>query len=153
MLTAKADRLYLDIDRTAKFTAFQFDVTLPKGTELLGVKLGSAITDHQLTFVKRGDGQYRVVGLSMSNQVIDAASSRLIQLQLSDPTADRNVQVSNVLFVNPQAKDATGIGQRPTVSDTQDGGYYDMNGRYMGTDKQQLSKGMYIKNHKKVIVK
>ncbi len=152
-LTAKADRLYLDIDRTEKFTAFQFDVTLPKGTELLGVKLGSAITDHQLTFVKRGDGQYRVVGLSMSNQVIDAASSRLIQLQLSDPTADRNVQVSNVLFVNPQAKDATGIGQRPTVSDTQDGGYYDMNGRYMGTDKQQLSKGMYIKNHKKVIIK
>ncbi len=66
-LTANADRIYLDIDQVEQFTAFQFDLTLPEGTELVGVKLTAGTTDHQLTFTKHGDGQYRGVGLSMSN--------------------------------------------------------------------------------------
>jgi len=151
-LTAAANRVSVGVERVEQFTAFQFDVTLPEGTELVGVKLSTGVTDHQLSFQKRGDGQYRVVGLSMSNEVCYSPDGNQLQLQLSGATGSDGVRVSNMLFVNPVAKDATGIRQ-PTAGAVQDGGYYDLNGRYMGTDRRQLSKGMYIKNHKKVIIK
>ncbi len=75
-----------------------------------------------------------------------------MQLQVSGSTGTSDVKVSDMLFINPRLNGNTSVGQ-PLKANDADGGYYDLNGRYLGKDKQQLGKGLYIKNHKKVIIK
>lgn len=151
-LTKQNNRIYMGIDREGVFTAFQFDVTLPEGVELLGASLAKGGTNHQLTFVKRGDNQYRVVGLSMTNEVFAASDGHLIQLQLSDSSAAGMAKVSNVLFINPVAKDATAIREHRSGEGDEDS-IYNLKGQYLGKDRQKLGKGIYVINGKKVYIK
>jgi hypothetical protein len=151
-LTKQNNRIYMGIDREGVFTAFQFDVTLPEDVELLGASLATGGTNHQLTFVKRGDNQYRVVGLSMTNEVFAASDGHLIQLQLSDSSAAGMAKVSNVLFINPVAKDATAIREHRSGEGDEDS-IYNLKGQYLGKDKQKLGKGIYVINGKKVYIK
>ena len=151
-LTKQNNRIYMGIDREGVFTAFQFDVTLPEGVELLGASLATGGTNHQLTFVKRGDNQYRVVGLSMTNEVFAASDGHLIQLQLSDSSAAGMAKVSNVLFINPVAKDATAIREHRSGEGDEDS-IYNLKGQYLGKDRQKLGKGIYVINGKKVYIK
>ena len=151
-LTKQNNRIYMGIDREGVFTAFQFDVTLPEGVELLGASLATGGTNHQLTFVKRGDNQYRVVGLSMTNEVFAASDGHLIQLQLSDSSAAGMAKVSNVLFINPVAKDATAIREHRSGEGDEDS-IYNLKGQYLGKDRQKLGKGIYVINGKKMYIK
>ena len=152
-LEAQANSLTMGIDGSAQYTAFQFDVTLPEGTTLEGVRLASGATNHQLAYQKVSDNTYRVVGLSMTNQQLSAANGRLVQLQLSGNADESNVKMSNVLFVGQPASDATAIRNHVTDGAADNGAIYDLNGRYVGNDRRQLSKGIYIINHKKVNIK
>jgi surface protein len=152
-LTAQSNRMYMGIDKEGRFTAFQFDVTLPEGTELEGVSLASASTNHQLSFQKRQGNTYRVIGLSMTNEQLAAANGRLVQLQLSDNAGEKNVKMSNVIFVGQPATDATAIRNYVSDGAADRDAIYDLNGRYVGTDKSRLTKGIYIINHKKVNIK
>ena len=151
-LTKQNNRIFMGIDREGVFTAFQFDVTLPEGVELLGASLATGGTNHQLTFVKRGDNQYRVVGLSMTNEVFAASDGHLIQLQLSDSSSAGMAKVSNVLFINPVAKDATAIREHRSGEGEEDS-IYNLKGQYLGKDRQKLGKGIYVINGKKVYIK
>ena len=125
---------------------------MPEGVELLGASLATGGTNHQLTFVKRGDNQYRVVGLSMTNEVFAASDGHLIQLQLSDSSAAGMAKVSNVLFINPVAKDATAIREHRSGEGDEDS-IYNLKGQYLGKDRQKLGKGIYVINGKKVYIK
>ena len=151
-LTKQNNRIFMGIDREGVFTAFQFDVTLPEGVELQDASLATSGTNHQLTFVKRGDNQYRVVGLSMTNEVFAASDGHLIQLQLSDSSAAGMAKVSNVLFINPVAKDATAIREHRSGEGDEDS-IYNLKGQYLGKDRQKLGKGIYVINGKKVYIK
>ncbi len=152
-MEAQANSLAMGIDGNAPYTAFQFDVTLPEGTTLEGVRLANKATNHQLAFQKVGENTYRVVGLSMTNQQLSAANGRLVQLQLSGNADERNVTMNNVLFVGQPATDASAIREHVTDGTADNGAIYDLNGRYVGNDRRQLSKGIYIINHKKVNIK
>ena len=151
-LTADANHIYMGIDQAQQYTAFQFDIDLPEGTSLVDVRL-SGNTDHQLSFVKRGDNQYRVVSLSMSNEVFSPTNGHLIQLQVSNMAGEDNVKFSNMLFVTPAGNTVTGIDECLNATMATDDNIYDLNGRYVGNDRRQLSKGIYIINHKKVNIK
>ena len=150
-MTADADYIYLGIDQPERFTATQFDVTLPEGMELVGVRLASATTDHQLSFVKRGENEYRVIGLSMSNATFCSLNGQLIKLEVSGQAVDSDVKVSNVLFVTPTATVMTSIDKCLNTAKVADDSLYDLKGQRVS--KQQLGKGIYIMNHKKVIIK
>ena len=152
-LTADANHIYMDIDQAQQYTAFQFDMSLPEGMSLDGVKLASGITDHQVSFVKRSENEYRVVGLSLSNEVLRSADGHLIQLQVSNTASEDHVKVSNVLFVTPAGKTVTGIDEHLNTTMTTDGNIYNLKGEKLGLSRQQLGKGIYIMNHKKVIFK
>ena len=152
-LEANANSLTMGINGSEEYTAFQFDVTLPEGTTLEGVRLASKATNHQLAYQKVGDNTYRVVGLSMTNQQLSAAGGRLVQMQLSGTADESNVTMSNVLFVGQPATDATAIRNHVADGAADRGAIYDLNGRYVGNDRRQLSKGIYIINHKKVNIK
>ena len=153
LLETQANSLTMGISGSAAYTAFQFDVTLPEGTTLEGVRLTNKATNHQLTYKKVGEKTYRVVGLSMTNQQLSAANGRLVQLQLSGNADERSVTMSNVLFVGQPATDATAIRNHVTDDAADRDVIYDLNGRYVGNDRQKLSKGIYIINHKKVNIK
>lgn len=152
-LTAEANQIYLGIDQAQKYTAFQFDVSLPEGMSLVDVKLASGMTDHQVSFLKQGGNQYRVVGLSLTNTLLNAADGRLVELKVSNTAGAERVQISNVLFVTPAAKTITGIGECVNSSDTNNGDTYNLKGEKIGQSRQQLGKGIFIKNYKKVIMK
>jgi len=152
-LEANANSLTMGISGSAPYTAFQFDVTLPEGTTLEGVRLANNATNHQLAYQKVSGNTYRVVGLSMTNQQLSAAGGRLVQMQLSGNADESKVKMSNVLFVGQPATDATAIRNHATDGTADNGAIYDLNGRYVGNDRRQLSKGIYIINHKKVNIK
>ena len=152
-ITADADYFYLAIDQPERFTATQFDVTLPEGMELVDAKLSSPTTDHQLSFVKRGENEYRVIALSMSNATFRSMNSQLIKLKVSGSAVDCDVKLGNVLFVTPTAMVMTSIDKCLNTVKAADDSLYDLNGCKMDKNKQQLDKGIYIMNHKKVIIK
>jgi surface protein len=150
-ITADAENIYLGIDQPERFTAMQFDVTLPEGVELANVRLTSATTDHQVSFVKRGENEYRVIGLSLSNATFRSLDGQLLKLQTSGSAVDSNVKMSNVLFVKPSGKTVTGIeAVNSSMSNVQRGTWYNLKGQRVS--KQQLGKGIYIMNHKKVVI-
>ena len=150
-MTADADYIYLGIDQPERFTATQFDVTLPEGMELVDARLASATTDHQLSFVKRGNNEYRVIGLSMSNTTFRSMNGQLIKLEVSGSAVDSDVKMSNVLFVTPTATVMTSIDKCLNTAKAADDSLYDLKGQRLSN--QQLGKGIYIMNHKKVIIK
>ena len=150
-MTADANYIYLGIDQPERFTATQFDVTLPEGMELVDARLASATTDHQLSFVKRGNNEYRVIGLSMSNTTFRSMNGQLIKLEVSGSAVDSDVKMSNVLFVTPTATVMTSIDKCLNTAKTADDSLYDLKGQRLSN--QQLGKGIYIMNHKKVIIK
>jgi hypothetical protein len=89
----------------------------------------------------------------MNNEVFRPTNGHLIQLQVSNMAGEDHVKVSNVLFVTPSGNTVTGIGEGLNATMATDDSIYDLNGRYVGNDRRQLSKGIYIINHKKVNIK
>ena len=152
LLTSEENSIYMGIDQAQQYTAFQFDIDLPEGMSLVDVKL-PGMTDHRLSYVQRGANQYRVVALSMSNEMLRPTNGHVIQLQVSNTAGESNVKVSNVLFVTPFSKTVTGIGECLNTTMATDGNIYNLRGEKIGKPKQQLGKGIYIMNHKKVIIK
>jgi hypothetical protein len=157
-LTASEDGLLIGIDRANRFTSFQFDVEVPQGTDLLDVTWNGN-TKHSLQFARIGENRYRVVALSMSSAPLPASDEALLCLQLSG-IPDGNVWVGNVLFVTPEGKAlrlngdtmnmTTGI---QGISHTQGEQIYDISGRQLDKKREQLGKGVYIINNKKVVIK
>ena len=147
------NNIYLGVDQAERFTAFQFDVQLPERVELTNVKLASGITGHQLQFVKHEGNKYRVVGLSFSNKTLVSSDGKLIQLQVSAPIGLNDVVIDKILFATKANTVITGIGERQAYEESKDDVIYDLKGQMMGRSKQKLSKGVYIINRKKVIIK
>ena len=101
--------------------------------------------------MKRGENEYRVIGLSLSNATFRSLDGQLLKLQTSGSAVDSDVKMSNVLFVTPSNKTVTGIGEHLNTAKATDTNLYDLKGQRVS--KQQLGKGIYIMNHKKVIIK
>jgi hypothetical protein len=149
----ESSNICLGIDQAERFTAFQFDVQLPEGVELTNVKLASDRTNHQLQFVKHKGNKYRVIGLSFCNETLASADGQTILLQVSTPIGLTDVVIDKILFVTKANRVITGIEERQTHEELKNGVIYDLKGQKMGQSKQQLSKGVYIINRKKVIIK
>ena len=152
-LKAEANNIYLSIDEAERFTAFQFDITLPESVKLTGVELAAGTTDHMLKFVKLRGNRYRVVGLSFTNELLATSDGKLIMLQVSDAVIENDVSIDNVLFVTPSNKVVTHIGGIEYNQQAEDDTIYNLSGQKLNVKRQQLSKGVYIINHKKVIIK
>ena len=150
---AEGNGISLAIDEAERYTAFQFDLKLPEGVELTSVKLASDIPDYLLRFVKHQGNRYRVIGLSLSNEVLSTVDGQLIKLLVSDSVDETDVSIDNVLFVTPSNKVVTHIGGIEYNQQAEDDTIYNLSGQKLNVKRQQLSKGVYIINHKKVIIK
>lgn len=157
-LKTDENRLLFGVDNTSRFTSFQFDVEVPQGVDLLGVKWNGDENQRVLQFAKNGDNHYTVVGLSMSSVPLAECAEGLLMLNFAG-NANGEVNINNVLFVTPQGKAmrfsssgvniATGING---ISFSQDEKIYDLSGRQLSVKREQLGKGVYIINNKKVVV-
>lgn len=158
LLTADENRVLFDIDQADRFTSFQFDVEVPQGASLLGVEWNGKAS-HSLQFAKNGENRYTVVALSMSNAPLPVFGGSLVRLHLAG-AANGEVRFDNILFVTSEGKASRFNGGTMNlttgilgVSYTQGEQIYDISGRQLNMKREQLSKGVYIINNKKVVIK
>ena len=158
-LSAEQDHIYIGVDQAERFTAFQFDIILPDGVSPSDVKLTSISSAHRLMFARCYSNIYRVVGFSMNNSTFPSVDDKFVDIQLTD-VANGVISVINVLFVRPDlqktifaggALGTTAIENIEIDSEATD--IYNLKGQKLDNNRKQLDKGVYIINHKKVIIK
>ena len=150
------------LNNPTAYTAFQMDVTLPQGVSLEKVQLtGRAALSHAVSASQQADGSYRIVGFSMANEPFTGGSGDLLTLSLQGDAQSEApaIAVGNVQFVTASGiqhnlagieayGEATGIDAIHNSQFTMDN-YYNLNGQRVASP----SKGIYVVNGKKMVVK
>ena len=97
------------------------------------------------------------MALSMSSTPLKASANGLLELDL---TNGDDVQIDNILFVTPKGEAVQfGALSDNIVTDIKSVGtsdaeeIYDLSGRKMNVRREQLPRGIYIINQKKVVIK
>lgn len=149
----------IDVDGANRFTAFQFNVEVPDGAEITKVTLADGSDSHQLLFKKTDRNHYKVIGLSLANDLLHSTNQGLIDINLSGQSGGRIV-ISDILFVNPQSAKTyfgSAVTDMPTginsLTIEQDEVIFDLSGRRLNKQRNQLGRGVYIINGKKVMIK
>ena len=156
-MESSSEGMTVSIERPERFTSFQMDVEVPVGVALTGARLTNNESGHNVLYSKIGENQYRLMALSMSSTPLKASANGLLELDLTD---GGDVQIGNIMFVTPQGEavlidalsdnvvtDINSIG----ISEVEE--IYDLSGRKMNVRREQLPKGVYIINQKKVVIK
>jgi len=157
-LAASIEGLTVNVADAGRFTSFQMDVEAPRGVKVTGARLTANGTDHIVKYAQVGENRYRVMAISMGSTPLAASADGLLEVNLSD---GGDVTVDGILFVTAQGEavrfaaqslnTATGIAD--ITSALKDGAVYDLSGRKVNAVGNQLPKGVYIVNQKKVVVK
>jgi hypothetical protein len=152
------DNIRLEIADAGKFTAFQFDVEVPEGTELTDVVLTGSEDTHINRFDRIGENSYRVMAVSLENNPLRTTTQGLLRLTLSgdsrfaviDNIKFVTTQGESVLFAVSQKESATGIKE---IGTRKDDVIYNISGSRVNAARENLPKGTYIINNTKVIIK
>ena len=162
LLKSGNNTLSFCLDGETDFTAFQFVMEVPEDTNVSAMRLnGNRKHGHQLIYNKVSDGTYRVVALSVSNNIFEGSEGELLGISLDGVPTD-DICIRDIHFVNTAGKDftydklvlgydnETGLEGICTESLQKDGNaIYDLQGRQRTT----LQPGINIVNGKKIMVK
>ena len=154
--------LSLNLCSPVKYTAFQFDLTLPDISEVELAQLSQRATrGHQLVYNKIGENTYRFASISFNSAPFTGSEGTIINIQTGASDPD-DIVVRNIKFVsldgaihsfdNVEYAMPTGIvemQQEGRSAAFEDGVYYNLN----GVRVEKPGKGVYIVNGKKVIIK
>ena len=149
----------LCLDSKARYTAFQFDLTLPEGADVQLAQLTSRQNGHQMLYNKIGENTYRFVAISIANHAFNGDQGSVISIMAGNPDCEQ-ISATNIRFVAANgyvekfdditASQTTDIAELTSAKAVrEDGVYYNLNG--MRVDRP--GKGVYIVNGKKVIIK
>jgi hypothetical protein len=157
-MTIDNEGVNLSIDNPGRFSAFQFELALREGTMLTEAKLADSKDTHLIKFDQIGTNCYRVMAVSLDNLAFSTTASELLRLSLSSNNGGSAV-IDNVRFVTPEGEkvlfsvshenSATAIME---IVKEQEAVIYDLSGRKF-TVSENLPKGVYIINNKKVVIK
>lgn len=157
-MTIDNEGVNLSIDNPGRFSAFQFELALPEGTILTEAKLADSKDTHLIKFDQIGTNCYRVMAVSLDNLAFSTTASELLRLTLSSNNSASAV-IDNIRFVTPEGEkvlfsvshenSATSIKE---IVKEQEAVIYDLSGRKF-TVSENLPKGVYIINNKKVVIK
>ena len=159
-LTQTDEGLALVLANQRDYTAFQFDLFVPEGTDVAQMLLNAERKQkHQLLYNKVEEGLYRVAALSTSNRTFQGNDGELLSFAL-DSDSDSDIAIRNIhffdteggdyMFCDLQSSSATEISSlKEEQTTTRPHGTYDLQGRKVET----MSHGIYIVNGKKVIIK
>ncbi len=160
--------LSLALQNMREYTAFQFDLYVPEGTDVTRMLLNAERKQkHQLLYNKVEEGHWRIAALSTSNRTFLGSDGELLAITL-DALTGEEIAIRNILFF-----DAAGNSYQfddlylsgTTMIQSMDNGpwtmdnsstVYDLQGRKIVNGKSsnhQLSRGIYIVDGKKVLVK
>lgn len=141
-----------------RFTSFQFDIEVPDDIDLADAKLIDKSTNHMIQFAKIDDHHYRVVGLSMNNSLLNNDPNGIIALEIPNY---ETIKISNAIFVDSQGQITyfnnkeidSGITGIKNMRTSDNESVYDLSGRKVKNVNRHLSKGIYIINNKRVVIK
>ena len=154
--------LSLALHNQANYVASQFVVSLSDGLTLENISLNDKRGgNHVLVYSKESDNQYRVLVYSLNNSSFNGNDGELLNIKTS---GKGNVSIDDIIFVTSGIKtrnfSSIGYGEGTTgiekveTSETMD--IYSIDGRLIrkqATNTNGLSKGIYIVNGKKCVVK
>ena len=164
-LTSTDNGMSLCMENERNYTAFQFDLFLPAGTDATDMLLNAQRKQgHQLIYNKVEEGHYRVAAISTSNRTFSGYKGELLAVGL-EGIASEDICLRNIRFFTTdgeehrfddivmQSSTATDIAspRQPSNEEAQD--IYDLQGRKMVNGKWlngKSSKGIYIVNGKKI---
>ena len=164
-LTSTDNGMSLCMENERNYTAFQFDLYLPDGTDATNMLLNiQRKQGHQLIYNKVEEGHYRVAAISTSNHTFSGYEGELLAVGLQG-VANEDVCLRNIRFFTTDGEEhrfddivmqsgtTTDIAspQQPSNEEAQD--IYDLQGRKMVNGKWlngKSSKGIYIVNGKKI---
>ena len=148
----------LNLENIRRYSAFQFDLTLPEGTEVTMAQLTGRKNGHQLVYNKVGDNTYRIVAISLSGNSFRDFEGALVNIVASHTDAEA-VKATNIrmitsngvthLFEDVEAAMPTDIAEVLTRGDSNNDTVYNLGGMRV----ERAGKGVYIVNGKKVIIK
>ena len=156
--SAGQNALSLCFDGEADFTAFQFDVDVPEGTDISTISFNGMRKDgHKLLYNKLAEGRYRVTAFSFSNAVFRGSKGELLQFCINGQATD-DICVHDIHFITTNGKDITfdslyvsgtetGIAHTSVNEDSDI--IYDLLGRKLS----KMQRGVNIINGKKVVSK
>ncbi len=137
-----------------EYRGFQMDIVVPEGSEITSVETGAAMTStHNLRYARIADNRYRVVVSSDGGSVIEDEDILNINADTDD------VRIENIVFATTDLQvmrfaDIKGSGTASVDNiscDEHKDNVYSISGIRVNPD--ELQKGVYIVNGKKIIVK
>lgn len=159
LLSAGQNALSLCLNGETDFTAFQFTMDLPEDVNISDLHLNDVRKDrHQFLYNKMEDGSYRVVVLSLTNNMFNRSEGELLKISLNAQVSN-DISIRDIYFVTingtevafedirfsgttTQIKDLT---SRNNTNNT----LFDLQGRR----RQSSQKGVNIINGKKIFIK
>ena len=158
-LTESDGHLSLNLENARYYTAFQFDLYLPDGTDVKQIKLNvSRMQMHQILFNKVENGHYRVAVLSTSNNTFNEKDGELIKIELAGDIRNK-VSIRNILFFDTKCNEypmqfldsavTTNISQKDNGITKIEHTVFDLQGRKCDA----LKRGFNIVGGKKIILK
>ena len=157
MTVSREEGCYLlQLGNMTDYTALQMNVKLPEGCKLQGVELSDARSNgHQVVKHQLDDGSWNIVVWGVDGNELRNTSTDLLRLQTTGHGAG-DVVVSDIILTNhghenisiqAAAGGATGITE--VEAGEPDGAIYDLN----GVRVEHPTKGVYVRNGKKFVVK
>ena len=138
------------------YISAQFDVTIPSGETIEGITLSNrSFSDHSILIKETGESQYRVMVFSMSNTPFDRGLSDWLHIKISDcaPLEISNAVLTTTSFAKQYANvikaNVSSINNLEANTSTST---ISLDGRHL-KDGTKLSKGIYIINGEKIVVK
>jgi hypothetical protein len=144
------------------FSAFQMDIQLPDGVEIVEAYMAKASQSKHLGYAKLENGTWRLLYGTLENKAVMLSDDNLLTLELAGNNANigGNMTIDQIFLVdrNTSTWQLSAVhGGLPTgITDIEnasaiDGECYDLTGRKV--DNSLLKKGVYVVNGKKMLVK
>ena len=168
LTTDNENYLSLALQNERFYTAFQFDLYFPDGTDVTQMLLNAQRKQkHQLLYNKVENGHWRIAALSTSNRTFLGNDGELLSVVyngiMNDEVSIRDIhfftvdgsdyQFDDISLSGTTAIHSLNNGQGTNVGSST---VYDMQGRKImsgDSSNRQLPKGLYIINGKKVAIK
>ena len=106
------ETLYVKLKNPTKYTAFQFDLTLPKGVSVEGVGMGGVGSEASTRILENAcideaNNVYRFLAYDMENTKLGENTSVKITLDASEGAENGTVSGTGIVLVDPEGESTT----------------------------------------------
>lgn len=157
--TTKNGLLNLHLHDVKTFSAFQMNICLPDGVEIVSARMAKANQSRNLGIAHLSDGTWQLLYGTLENNAVQLSDGCLLTLELKGCNGGY-IEVDNIILAMPDASmqyvNSVNAGLSTGISlmgndIKEESIYYDLTGRRVV--KGQVKKGVYVVNGKKMLIK